>query len=264
MISEEKFHNPYLEKLPLDRRVCYMLQGPKGLYQFQDACRLAEKFLNGSMEDHPDVLVFEPDNGKLDLSAIEQMSKKLLILPSRAERFVFLINGAECFSIAAQNKLLKVLEDGDAFFLLVCYGNMLSTIKSRSVIIPYRPYTLSQFLDTGQSEEEYSITGGCPDLSCDEGLIQTFQSVGAGLKKNDIRGVLEALHLIKEKDKDSFFERYRSYVPSLFEYMGKLVMGINRLKQAEFAANAALACSSKTYVAADFFKDVVIITDTGR
>lgn len=260
------FHNDSLNRIRTTERGCVLLSGPMGLYQYDDALILAEKALGDKINGHPDFVMYRAKERTLNVEVIEEITTKLRLLPGKASRYVVVIEGAETFNDAAQNKFLKVLEEGEAFFILISYGEMLSTITSRSVVIPYRPYSLEKFQElSGKDETAYYISGGCPEQTAEEGLEEIFDTVGASFVAGDVKKVLSILNLVKEKDKNSFFECYRTYVPALFAYLGRLLQQNNgNYEKISKAAECSIYSSKQSYVSADFFKDVVILLPEKR
>lgn len=104
-------------------------------------CRNCRKAAEGV---HPDVTTVSPAGGKRDIlvDQARALRSDAYIKPNEAARKVYLIDGAEAMNPAAQNTLLKVLEDGPAYaaFLLVTgqAGGLLQTVRSRceTVVLP--------------------------------------------------------------------------------------------------------------------------------
>jgi len=253
------FHNIALDRVRVNQRGAVLLSGPMGLYQYADALLLAKKALGGDVNGHPDFMSYRAKECTLNVEVLDEIISRLRLLPARAERYVVVIEGVETFSVAAQNKFLKVLEEGEAFFVLISYGEMISTITSRSVVIPYRPYSMEQFCEvSGLDETAYYICGGCPEQTAEEGLYDVFHVLGESFVNGSVEKVLSVLNLVKEKDENSFFECYRTYVPALFAYLGRLLQQNNGdYEKIRKAAECAIYSSKQNYVSADFFKDVV-------
>lgn len=261
-----EFHNDALSRIRTQERGSVLLSGPMGLYQYRDAMILAEKALCGTVCEHPDFVAYRSKDRILNVEVIDEISAKLRLLPAKAPRYVVVIEGVETFSDAAQNKFLKVLEEGEAFFILISYGELLPTIISRSVVIPYRPYSLEKFCElSGKDETAYYICGGCPEQTAEEGLGEIFHSIDKAFVSGNVKEVLSVLNLIKEKDTNSFYECYRTYVPALFAYLGRLLHQCNcNYEIICRAAECSIYSSKQNYVAADFFKDIVSLLPEKR
>lgn len=152
-------------------------------------CRNCRKAAEGV---HPDVTAISPAGGKKDIlvDQARALRSDVYIKPNEAARKVYLIDGAEAMNPAAQNALLKVLEDGPAYaaFLLVTgqAGGLLQTVRSRCETVALPP------------EEELSVSpeaakAGTELLSLLAGRNEmTLAQFCIGLEKWD-REVLSAL-----------------------------------------------------------------------
>ncbi len=254
--------NPILEKVRTDTRGAVMLYGPKGLFQTEDALYLAKKVLSDEPEGHPDFINYVGITPGVE--EVNAVSEKMNLLPARADRYVVILDHLEKMSVAAQNKLLKVLEEGNAFFILIANGFVLDTIRSRVFTVSYRPYGVEEFSKiTGMDEAACYVYGGCPEGIEENELEPVFRQAGEALAKGDAKKLMEVLHLVKEKDPDSFYEKAKDYVPSLFAYFGHVLQTSN-FKNSCKAAEYAIACENRSYVAADFFRDVVSLLPERR
>jgi len=106
-------------------------------------CRSCRKVAAGI---HPDVLITErkkDEKGKekreIYVEQIREIVASAVIMPNEAERKVYIIRDAGTMNAAAQNALLKILEEPPAFvsFILVAdnAGQLLETVRSRCVIL---------------------------------------------------------------------------------------------------------------------------------
>jgi len=95
-------------------------------------CPECKKFLAGL---HPDVHIIEPDGSSVKIEQIRELRKQIALKPFSGSRHIVIIHKADRMTTAAQNALLKSLEEpegGTVFFLVTeQYGTMLQTIVSR-------------------------------------------------------------------------------------------------------------------------------------
>ena len=249
-----EFHNQTVSR----QRGAVLFIGPKGLYQMEDALTLAEKALGEPALGHPDLLVYQNGKDQMGIEVIEEISASLFLVPARAKRRVIIIEGAECLSAAAQNKFLKLLEEGDAFFILISYGEVLATIKSRSMQVVFRPLTYQMFHEmTGGDEILYYVTGGCPQLTDKGNIHDVFEKCGKAVKEKNAKELFEVLHIAREKDRSSFYVTNRGDIAALFIYLGKCME--REYRKALAAAEASVRCAGSVYVEADFFKDLAVL-----
>jgi DNA polymerase-3 subunit delta' len=137
----------------------YLLIGPDGEARQEAAVHLAAELLCGEPDApcgrcrncrkvfagiHPDVMTVERrpgDKGALRreilVDQIREITSDAVVMPNEADRKVYIIREADRMNIAAQNALLKALEDppGHACFLLCAAAAdaLLPTVRSRCV-----------------------------------------------------------------------------------------------------------------------------------
>lgn len=262
----ERYHNRFLEGVRVTGRGCVMLKGPEGLYQEPDANALAGHVLGEEPAGHPDFLCIRREKeskASIGSECIAKIQEALQTVPARAPVRCVLIMGSEGMTVAAQNKFLKALEEAEAFFILVCYGEMLPTITSRCVVIPYRPLSKAEYFQvTGKGEEDFVLTEGCPERSARGDLAEIFEKCGKAVREKDPALLFRTLHLAKEKDPESFFKKERHWVPALYSYLGRCLERDRVLS--EVAARACVRCDAASYTEADFFADLAILSAEGR
>lgn len=101
-------------------------------------CRACRKVGGGA---HPDVYraAPAPDKREITVDQIRALRADAYVRPNEGRRKVYLINPADAMNPAAQNALLKVLEEGPAYaaFLLVSDrpGKLLDTVRSRCELL---------------------------------------------------------------------------------------------------------------------------------
>lgn len=104
---------------------------------------------------HPDVITVLPEEKKKTLAVeiIRSMREDAFVLPNESECKVYIIAKAELMQAAAQNALLKILEEPPAYatFILLCdtHSVLLGTILSRVAV-----FTLGEEVKN-ESDETY-------------------------------------------------------------------------------------------------------------
>ena len=109
----------------------YLCEGPNPPCGVCRACRKA------AAGTHPDIVrtTPAPDKQEITVDQIRALRADAYIRPNEGRRKVYLIDPADAMNPAAQNALLKVLEEGPAYaaFLLLAGepGKLLDTVRSR-------------------------------------------------------------------------------------------------------------------------------------
>ncbi|OUO38754.1 DNA polymerase III subunit delta' [Megamonas hypermegale] len=96
-------------------------------------------------KNHPDFYYLEPEGkaNNIKIEQIRQMQSQIALSPYLADKRVVIINDAETMNEAAENSLLKTLEEptGDVVFILVTANKdlLLPTILSRCMKLYFAP-----------------------------------------------------------------------------------------------------------------------------
>ena len=105
-------------------------------------CRACRKVGKGS---HPDLsrTAPPPDKAEITVEQIRALRADAYVRPNEGRRKVYVIDPADAMNPAAQNALLKVLEEGPSYaaFLLGAaqQGRLLDTVRSRCELLSLRP-----------------------------------------------------------------------------------------------------------------------------
>ncbi|MCQ2426114.1 MAG: hypothetical protein MJ070_08205 [Lachnospiraceae bacterium] len=108
------------------------------------ACRKVE------LGEHPDVRTFSlpKDRKTISVEIVRTIRDEAVLIPSESDRHVFLIENADAMTAAAQNALLKVLEEPPAsvtFLLLTDRASgLIPTILSRVSVLHTEPLSAAQ------------------------------------------------------------------------------------------------------------------------
>ncbi len=164
---------------------------------------------------------------------IDDIRQLLALLGLASDGFAVLFEQAETLNVNCQNALLKALEDrDDVLFIFVSKQRLLATVESRSVLVWCQPMSIGDFRkeNPGLSDGWYYLTGGSPSLlekaREDEAIGEIVYEA-----ENDIRGfisdkkkLLSAFGQMKEKDPSNFFDRYKDFVPGLYDMFCQLLL----------------------------------------
>lgn len=133
---------------------------------------------------HPDMQIIKPDGAIIKVDQIRELRVEAFMTPLAADGRVFIIDSAHTMNAAAQNALLKVLEEpprGVTFILLAKSASLLlETIRSRCVC-----FTLSPVAIEDEGAEIVSQKANIP-LSEAVGLLAaTDGNIGAAITAAD-------------------------------------------------------------------------------
>ena len=102
-----------------------------------DACGECPSCLQFESGSHPDLQVVSRLEGKKEIGVAQarEIKRNVHLRPVRADRKLIIIDDADKLNVAAQNALLKTLEDppGHVILILICAHpeSLLSTVRSR-------------------------------------------------------------------------------------------------------------------------------------
>ncbi|MCR5558977.1 MAG: DNA polymerase III subunit delta' [Schwartzia sp.] len=156
-----------LKRMLAENRLPHALlfYGPDGVGKRRTAQALAAALLCMSSEDgepcgqcgscramadgtHPDFYVVEPESAgraakSIKIEQIRELEREIGRVPKLSQRRAVLMDSVERMNEAAQNSLLKTLEEptGDVVFILVTSAKqaLLDTIVSRCLLLPFAP-----------------------------------------------------------------------------------------------------------------------------
>lgn len=258
-----------------------LLIGDRHSKPLEDAMKVAS-FLLGSenldtLQDYMFVGLKE-DAKSLLVEDAECIIEKGSAAPYAADRQVVVVDSFDTMNIPAQNKLLKLLEESETVLVIaVAYQDtLLPTIKSRMQVVRYMPLSLAQY--EAYAEEHgianplalYYMTGGIvEDIASameQEALLQTFVKVSEACSGglSGLSDVLLTLHLVREKDRASFYETYPTYAQKMLSLVTHQIVraeGVNDRTEAllDMYNREVKRMSDVSFTKDDFFNFLVQI-----
>ncbi len=212
--------------------------GPKGVGKYTMVKeRIAALLPEDKLSVHPDFLEIKKSKASIGIDEVVKIQQFLNILPVKAGIRVVLVDDASDMTEAAQNALLKVLEDktDNALIYLICHDKMLPTIESRCQNITVSKLgtaEMESILDKlGVKKDDLcmELSDGRPGLYLE--MIKESDYLASVKKIEEVlrgqaekRDLFEAIGTLKERDKGMFFERFpKEFTESMFTYLANML-----------------------------------------
>ena len=184
----------------------YLFFGNKGIGKYTLAIEFAKKILDvDNLGDCPDFKIIRKKEDKKDI-VVEQIRKEIIdelyLAPASSSRKVYIIDDAELLNKAAQNALLKTLEEPPKYITIVLIASnlsaFLSTIVSRVNKVAFdgiNDELLKKFIDT-----KYDVVLEDKVIEYLEGSIGKAVDVIENNVLEELKKVDNLYSVIKEKD----------------------------------------------------------------
>jgi DNA polymerase-3 subunit delta' len=165
----------------------------------RDACGKCASCRRIERGVHPDVIVIEPgDSGSIKIEAVREVIDRAGYRPFEARRRVVIIDDAEALVPAAQNALLKTLEEMPAasIFLLVSSipDALLPTVRSRCPRLRFGPLSATEVAQALVRDHRYSETdarAAAADADGSVGRALSADSADLTQARDEARRLLE-------------------------------------------------------------------------
>lgn len=259
----------------------HLLRGTIGLPMKDDALSFAREYLSiDNLQLHPDFLLIEKPEDKSSISVEDAtlIVNRAALRPCLSKKHLVVIDGIDAMTEPAQNKLLKVLEDGENILIIaISYGGkILDTILSRLGITEYRALSHEEFAaemnrlyPVFDTELYFWLTGGCINL-VDKLILHDamFLSMRKHLAGGEYHMLISDMHLLKEKDTNAVTEN-RALLPHLISFL-QWQLAESALKTASPGAyldcldtlsEHRIRCLKSSYTKDDFFYLVMYLIE---
>ena len=192
-------------------------------------CKSCRQYKSGNSMD---LEIVEPDGDSIKVKQIRDMIKKVYEKPTQSNRKIYIINDADKMTPAAQNALLKILEEPPTYVIMILIGSnehlFLNTIKSRCIKIIFNEL----------GKEELSSYIRKNNMQIDERLLDLCAgSIGKIPKikaiENELIELESLLTNVKNMSKIEFYKRCITVVTKenfveILEYLNTLVFKLWR------------------------------------
>ncbi len=179
-------------------------------------CGMCMSCMQMDVGAHPDVIYVQHEKpGSIGIEDIKTgVTDDIVIKPYRSEKKIYIIDDAQKMTVAAQNALLKTLEEPPSYAVIILITTsvevLLPTILSRTVLLPVRPVkndVIKNYLMKKMELPDYRADvivafargnfGRALDLISDEDFEQKKQ---------------EAVDILKNLSRDDYGEIYKRAV----------------------------------------------------
>lgn len=212
----------------------YLFSGPKWLGKAHAAEAVAKRVLQTEkLLECPDYLVLSGnDKDVIGIDELVDIMDFVQTIPVNGSVKVAMIDNAESMTEAAQNAMLKLLEESTDYmlFLLVTNRRMIPTVESRCMKIEFSPLKKEDMENILHDEQEKldplalqlarGRKGFYQFAIDDPKYLSSIRAFLAALEVKNGAGMFEAFHLMKEKDKENFFESYS--IPQIMAFVAYL------------------------------------------
>lgn len=230
----------------------YLFLGQEGIGKFKLACEFAKKILKTeNLNINPDFRIIKKREDKKDI-VVEQIRKELIddvyIVPATGQRKVYIIDDAHQLNVAAQNTLLKTLEEPPKYITIILIASnsssFLTTILSRVNQIPFegvtsgvlKSYLMNNFnktLDDSIVEYVDGSIGKAINI-INNNLIEKYKNIDELYKLIQNKDIIEAFKYssnIKFNDEDSLdYLEFVLYKKNKYNCIKIIENAKNRLK----------------------------------
>lgn len=137
----------------------YIFEGQDGIGKFLVAKKIAAEILGVKNVDTDacDINIIEPEDDLIKVSKIRLLGEEIILRPTVSEKKVFIIRDGELMNEAAQNALLKVLEEPPEYAVIIIVTSnkekLIRTIKSRCTSFKFLPLSDEQIKSFYKDEE---------------------------------------------------------------------------------------------------------------
>lgn len=136
------------------------------LCEKKESCGTCQSCIQMDSDNHPDVIYVTHEKAGITVDDIrDQVNRSILIKPYSSDHKIYIIDEADKMNVAAQNALLKTIEEPPAYAIIILLTDnkdfLLETILSRCVVLNFGPvkeeqvreYIISHYGENNEREE---------------------------------------------------------------------------------------------------------------
>lgn len=205
--------------------------------QEHTACGSCSSCLKLDSDNHPDLLVIEPEGASIKNAQVEQFQEYVFIRPFESQYKIIIFNQMHLMTERAQNRMLKVLEEPPEyavfFFLTEQADTLLETVVSRCQILN---------VNSGEKEtDNIQLREKALDwvVGIEKNDTARVLEIGAYAKQDKIRfiellsyvsGLLRDIMIFRETKNYQLISHENLTILNYREYLPRFVTGISRKK----------------------------------
>lgn len=202
----------------------YIFCGIEGIGKKEIAKEFANMILNKDINNNPDFLLIEPEDGKIKIEKIREIQKKAAEKPIISDKKIYILNDADTMTTEAQNCLLKTLEEPPEYLtiILICSNenNLLSTIKSRCTRMYFEPIPEEKIKEYIEKNLGISIKQNTIELSQgsigktlkiqeNQALFENIEKILLNISQKDIIEIMQmSEEIYKSKEEIEYILEY--------------------------------------------------------
>lgn len=191
---------------------------------------------------HPDYQFICAENGSIRSEQAERIQRMAAFIPC-GDKAVCIVKDAETMTIELQNKLLKVLEDGEKSLavIFITASKLIDTVTSRCMTLKFQKTTLGEMaarpgynklpimLACDGNMELYKKIEGDAEFS--QYLEGFFNSLCGIKERSKLKNILRLTHALREKDTEYLPEKFEEWQMQAFLCMVKKLFWHVLIKQ---------------------------------
>lgn len=181
---------------------------------------------------HPDYLLICAENGSIRSEQAEKIQRMASFIPY-GNKSICVVKDAETMTVELQNKLLKVLEDGEKSLavIFITSSKLIDTVSSRCMTLKFQKTTLGE-LATLPGYNKLPLMLACDgnmelykkmenDAAFCQYLEGFFTSLCGIKERKNLKNILRLTHALKEKDEEYLPEKFTDWQMQAFLCMVK-------------------------------------------
>ena len=230
-INNEKYSHSYLflgisgigKKMIAKEFAKMILCG--GEKKYCNKCKSCIEFSSGN---NPDFAEINPDGNNVKIEQIRELQRKIVEPPIISNKKVYIIDEAEKMNVAAQNAILKTIEEPPEyaiiFLLTTNRGAFLDTILSRCILLETKPVSgkmieryLGERYKIPEEEAEFAAGFSLGNIGKAEAIVSSEEFQDLKELTLDILRYIHEIESYEIADKVKEYKKYKARIDDFFD-----------------------------------------------